>query len=272
MKKGILAFFAGAFVATFLMAGADPAATPEATGPPLAVASGYGVDGVVLWLAADSGVAIDSNNRVRAIKDKTGNFTLTTSQANQGPSFVASALNGKPVLRFDGNQSLASGDDFGGALDRDLTIILVSKTTALSDAEEFPIYLGQNTTAHANRAFCYLRGKELFDGQVVACFGAPVRRNVFTMEAASIDATLTKATFYRNGAATLSSGVAPECGDVKFENVSDGVTLGAAAGPFCGWQGDIAEELVFDHQLLASEMQQVWSQLAIKYGLTAAGR
>jgi hypothetical protein len=260
------------FLVAFGVVNADPAPGPEAQGPPLAVMQGYGVDGVVLWLAADSGAMIDSHGRVVALKDKTGNFTLTTPQPAQAPTFIAHGLNGKPVLRFDGNQSLFSGDNFGSALDRDMTIILVSKTTANSDSEEFPLYLGGNAVAHANRAFCYFQGKETFDGQFVCCVGQPVIKNVFSMEGASIDPTLSKATFYRNGAQTVVGGITLGEGEWKFGNVSDGVTMGAATGPFCGWQGDIAEELVFDHQLSASEMQVLWSRLAQKYGLSSTVR
>jgi hypothetical protein len=59
----------------FQLAAADN--TPKkatANESPLVVTTGYGVDGLVLWLAADSGVTRDTNNNITALADKTGNF------------------------------------------------------------------------------------------------------------------------------------------------------------------------------------------------------
>jgi hypothetical protein len=205
---------------------------------------------------------------VTALADKTGNFILTANNADQEPTYVQNGLNGKPVLRFNGDQSLYSSDNFGGVLNHDMTIIVVALSTASPQREQFPLYLGQNATPHANRALPYYKGVELFDGQFVGRFGPPVaRRNIFIMFAASINPTLTEATFYRNGKKTAVGDSDPIDGDVKFADLSDGVTMGAATDPVCGWEGDIAEELVFDRQLTPGEMQTIWSCLSSKYGL-----
>jgi hypothetical protein len=66
---------------------------------------------------------------------------------------------------------------------------------------------------------------------------------------------------------TVVSSEDPIDGNVKFGDLSDGVTMGAATDPVCGWQGDIAEELVYDHQLTPAEIQLVWGYLSSKYGL-----
>ena len=88
--------------------------------------------------------------------------------------------------------------------------------------------------------------------------------NAFLLSAGSIDSTLSQVTFYRNGRQTLITGI----DYAGFENLSNGVTMGAApVVPICGWQGDIAEELVFDRQLTSLEMQQVWHGLSSKYGI-----
>ena len=252
----------------FQLAAADN--TPKkatANESPLVVTTGYGVDGLVLWLAADSGVTRDANNNITALADKTGNFTLTTSDADQEPTYVPNGLNGKPVIRFNADQSLYSPDNFGTDLNRDMTIIVVSMTTGSRTRLQYPLYLGGNSTAHANRALAYYEGKELFDGQWVACYGPPIVRNAFVMTTASINPALTQATFYRNGAPTVVSNLAEESGKATFANLSSGVTLGAATDPCRGWLGDIAEALVYDRQLSPAEVQTIWSSLAFKYNL-----
>ena len=102
-------------------------------------------------------------------------------------------------------------------------------------------------------------------------FGPPIaKRNTFVMFAASIDPTVTEATFYRNGKKTAVNSSDEIDRNAKFADLSDGVTMGAATDPVCGWEGDIAEELVFDRQLSAGEIQAIWSGLSAKYGLHAA--
>jgi hypothetical protein len=271
MRKRLLPFLICGALVGFRFAAADAPPPPEPAEAPLTISSGYGLYGLVLWLAADSGVTLDKENKggVAVLTDKTGNFILTPNSAEQEPILVPNTLNGKPVLRFNGSQSLYSPDDFGTALNRDMTIIIVAMTTS-TEGEEFPLYLGQNATQGANRALPILNGKYFFDGQFVGCYGPPALKT-FTMEAASINSSLSQGTFYRNGALVATGSVAEENKSLKrdgaFISLSEGVTLGAATDPVCGWRGDIAEALVFNHQLSPAEMQLVWSALSNKYGL-----
>jgi len=237
------------------------------TETPLVITSAYGVDGLVLWLAADSGVKMDNDNNVSSLADKTGNFTLRATDPDHQPAFVSNALNGKPVLRFNPDQALYSADEFGTDLDGAMTMIVVAKTNASRSFFQYPLYLGQNRTSHANRALAFYKGKEVFDGQWVGFYGPPVVRNAFVMMGVSVNATVTQAVFYRNGVQTMLSGISDENGKAAFESLSPGVTLGAAADPCRGWLGDIAEALVYDRQLSPSEMQSIWWALSLKYGL-----
>ena len=248
----------------------DADAPPNAKGgnpPPLHVKQGYGVRGLTLWITAEDGITADAQGQVTQLVDKTGNFTLTPPNGHLGPTQVPKVLNGHAALRFNGQQSLYSPDNFGNAQDGAMTFITVSLDTAAADVERYQLYLGQNADAHCNRAFCLYQGKEVFDGQFVICWGPPLLRNVFFMDSASFNASRTRATFYRNGQKMLSSGLALESGSAKFDNVSDGVTLGAAPTNIYAWEGDIAEALVFDRELTPAEMQTIWKALSAKYDL-----
>ena len=151
MQRGLTGSFAILF-ALVLQAAAVPlpaddiakASTEQETPP--TVCSAYGVSGAVLWLAADSGVTTDKDGGVTALADKTGNFVLTANNADQEPTFVATGLNGKPVLRFNGDQSLYSSDNFGGVLNRDMTMIVVAMSTGSSSARPF-----RSTSARTRR-------------------------------------------------------------------------------------------------------------------------
>ncbi len=236
--------------------------------PPLHVVHGYGIKGVALWLDADTGVTADPQGQVTKLVDHMGNFTL--KPPGHGPTLVPKALNGHAVFRFNGQQSLYSPYGFGNTLDRAMTFIVVSTSTANADAQRYSIYLGGNAQAHCNRALCFYHGKEVFDGQFVISYGEPVERNVANMEAVSVNPGKTRAAFYRNGKLMLTSGLSIENGGARFDQLSDGVTLGAAPTNLYGWEGDIAEVLVFNRQLTAPEIQTIWTALAAKYKIVAA--
>jgi hypothetical protein len=271
LLRGVLAFLACGILGGFRLAAADATSAADTVEAPPTVANAYGVGGLVLWLAADCGVTLDKDGGVTALADKTGNFILTPNDPGQEPTFVPNGLNGRPVLRFNGNQSLYASDNFGNLLNRDMTIIIVGMTTSSPARQQYPLYLGQNASPHVNRAFSYIDGEEVFEGQFVGCDGPPVVTKVFGVWGASVNSAMTEATFYRDGRQTLVSTVSDANKkyhrEASFENLSDGVTMGAATDPVCGWQGDIAEELVYNHQLTPTEMQFVWHYLSNKYGL-----
>ncbi|HEX4140852.1 MAG TPA: hypothetical protein VHY09_10930 [Candidatus Methylacidiphilales bacterium] len=253
---------------------ADADAPPNAKGgnpppPPLHVIHGYGIKGMALWIDAEHGVTANAQGRVTQLVDRIGNFTLTPP--GQGPTVVPKALNGHAVFHFNGNESLYSPYSFGNALDRAMTFIIVSRGTAPAEAQQFQLYLGQNADAHFNRSLCHFKGREMLEGQFVGCYGPPVLRNVFIMDSAALNRRHLQASFYRDGMPMLKSGLNPEDGNVRFEPVSDGVTLGAAPTNLYGWQGDIAEALVFTHELSPAEMQTLWAALSAKYALQNSG-
>jgi hypothetical protein len=219
-------------------------------------------NGLSLWLRADAGVTATSGN-VTAIADQTGNYVLDQSTTANQPTLVASDINGLPALRFNGTQWLAAPGTLAPGLNQDMTIITVGMTTN-PDAQTYSIYLGQNNgTQGVNRAVGYY-GSELLDTAGSSCVGgqAPLA-GTFVAETATLDSTLTNVTFYQNGLQTATGSLS------GVQNLSAGITLGAAGGGSNGWQGDIAEVLVYDHKLSPTELQQVGVYLADKYGLYA---
>ncbi|HEY3378312.1 MAG TPA: fibronectin type III domain-containing protein, partial [Armatimonadota bacterium] len=68
--------------------------------------------GLQLWLRADWGVSKDGNNRVSVWSDQsgTGNHAATLASPCYQPSYTANAVNGKPVIRFDGVYNYLNGN------------------------------------------------------------------------------------------------------------------------------------------------------------------
>jgi hypothetical protein len=223
---------------------------------------GVMTDGLTLWLRADAGVTT-SNGSVTAIADQTGNYTLTQVAAVHQPTYVANDINGEPALRFNGSQWLASSGTLAPELNQDMTVITVGMTTNPA-VQEYAFYAGANNgTAGINRAIGYHAGDEFFDTAGSADGALAPLSGVFVAEGATLNSNpLLNVSFYRNGVLTATGTVS------GMQNLSSGITLGAAGGGTSGWQGDIAEVLVYDHQLSTAEMQQVGVYLANKYGLS----
>ena len=260
----VLALGVTRFVAADLPLNAKGGGPP----PPLHVKRAYDIRGLTLWITAEDGITTDAKGQVTQLIDKTGNFTLTRPDGHAAPTQVLKALNGYAVLRFNGQQSLYSPYNFGNAQDGAMTFITVSLGTAAEGDEQFQLYLGQNSMNHCNRSLCHFKGREMLEGQFVGCYGPPVLRNVFFMDGAALNRTHMRTVFFRDGKKIMVSRLNPEDDPAaRFDQVSDGVTLGAAPTNLFGWQGDIAEALVFDRALTEAEMQTIWNALSAKYGL-----
>jgi hypothetical protein len=220
-------------------------------------------NGLTIWLKADDSGAItlDGSNNVISWADETGNYTVSQSNSSDRPAYISSDLDGKPGLRFSGSQWLSNSSLPDPGLNADMTIITVGMTTAPS-AQTYSLYLGQSVSAGANRAVGYYLGNELFDTySVYSSGGTAPSSGTFLAEVATLDRSISNVAFYQNGAVTGTGGMS------GVQMLSSGLTVGAASGGACPWQGDIVEELVYDHKLSPAELQQVSLYLANKYGL-----
>jgi hypothetical protein len=91
-----------------------------------------------LWLKADAGVTADGSGFVSQWNDQSGsgNHAVQTQAVNQ-PLLVAGAMNGKPVLRFDGS----------GA---NLNYLEVSHAPSLVIRSDFSVFAVVNVQSFAN--------------------------------------------------------------------------------------------------------------------------
>ena len=229
--------------------------------------------GLVQWLKADDANAVltDNNNvngsNVNSWADETGTFTVSQTGAAR-PTYLTSDINGKPAIHFSGGQSLYNPANIGQ--NADMTMIFVGSSSSPS-AGQAAINFGGNLTHNAYRGLGYGSSSQIFTAFSNDYLGGSIpNSNIFSTQMAILDPTLTHLNFYLNGSRNNGTNGTANDGSIpmsSLQNVQAGICIGAVYQWGYYWTGDIAEVLVYDHQLTGSELQQVGSYLADKYGL-----
>ena len=81
-----------------------------------------------LWLKADAGITKDGTNNVSAWADQSGNsHHADQSNSTAQPLWVDNVINGKPVIRFDGNSDVMT-TDVNGPGGTEFTFFVVAKS------------------------------------------------------------------------------------------------------------------------------------------------
>ena len=215
-------------------------------------------NGLKAWYKAD---ALPANSAsVGTWSDQTGNYPVTQATTGSQPTYVANDINGEPALHFSGGQTLLTSASFGAGVNGDITIISVGSTTQ-PGTQQYSAYIG-NTGANTSRGIGYQYGYQAFSLAYNDNYGAAApSANTFVSEAALVSSNVSSVTYYRNGVQTGTSTLG------GAQNISPGFAVGSYYGLGGFWQGDLAEVLVYDHQLSVTELQDVGVYLANKYAL-----
>ena len=233
--------------------------------------------GLSLWLEANAGVTTDGSGGVSAWADQSGaGHSASQPVANDRPVLVLNAINGNPSLSFDG-----TGDflNLGGQVlnSQQFTIIAVGDDTRNGSDTSYREILSNweysNETSSvflgtANQNPVHARFTDAMGGAIdpnnnhegVGDLSNPADPFIVTGVSAVSDATI-----YQNTALLADNG-----SPIPTRNLTSSYYLGTQGdinGEF--WQGDIAEVLVYNTALTASELQQDWAYLAGKYDLAA---
>jgi hypothetical protein len=257
---------------------AAPATSQTVTLSGTVVAAPQVPAGAVLWLKADAGVTL-TGGAVSAWADQSGNnrnAAQGSGNANSRPTVVSNALNGLPVLNFNGTSNFMTfsfgpnGLGGGAAADRGMTLILVSSNTSnrtpgASRAENAAIFWNET----AAWGTVYLAP---FQNNVRYRFGTgqvnnwPLlnRTSIGTAYSTSIatknGATLTD-TLHVNGALAFS-----ETG--KINPIANTVATGQIGRGYNNnsfFPGRIAEVLVYGRALSTADRQAVEAYLQARY-------
>ena len=233
--------------------------------------------GLSLWVRADAGVTASANGSVTAWADQSGsNNTAVQAAESKAPKLVANALNGKPVLRFDGvDDYLDVAQSQSLAITGDISSFFVVK---FDDFATFRAVWGKTAGPAGNLP-------APTDYYTVPTTGVPrlYRGNGTSTSLGFVDATkgLTAATYLIVGFAqqgtTLThylSGQANGSGQLTA-TLGDGgkaLKIGSREDFVTKMKGDIAELVIYGRALPEAERNQVVDYLKKKYGLGVAAQ
>jgi hypothetical protein len=214
--------------------------------------------GLKMWLKADAGVTANANNQVSVLADQSGNGNDVTQSitANQ-PTLVPNAMNGQPVVRFNGSSTylkLPSSLNSSSALP--LTFVMVTRgATSLQGALDSAPSLPNTFRFFSNYV-------ELWSQSPSVTLAPPA--------AGAITSVISQANGSGNRLLDVYLNGSEQGGGVKTGNTSPvAFTNGQIGRINTGYyyNGDIAEVLVYNRALSTAERQQVEGYLNGKYGV-----
>jgi Bacterial TSP3 repeat len=213
--------------------------------------AGMPTDGIRLWLKADC-----ATNPVADWLDQSGgNNNAVQSSGGSQPTLVVNALNGRPVVHFNGNQYLALPNLMSGANAGEIFMVVKS---AVDGAERRMMRFGTSGYASAY---------PWSDGKVYEDFGSTVNYGLGNPPQA-----LNQYHIY-NVSSKTNEWVARFDGLEEHRETDN--TVGFRSDPFIGhgnnenFAGDMAEIIIYDHVLPPGERDRVQYYLAAKYLLAA---
>ncbi len=224
------------------------------------------LQGLDLWLRADAGVQ-QASQAVSSWRDQSGNgHQAAQPTSGNRPRFVPNAVNGKPVVRFNGsNQFMNFNLPVNGLTG--MTIVLVSSSAVDKDgswngADSSPITWKETAdwgTVHLNPQQRYVKFR-FGTGQVnnlpIYTRASPVKSGYSLSTVIKNGST---ESLFINGKSALTQG-----GKLaKINRVSASANLGRGYTGY--FAGDIAEVLVYTRALSTAERQAVESYLLTKY-------
>lgn len=203
-------------------------------------------NGLTLWLKADAITGLTNGQSVAAWNDSSTNGNnVTQATAAQQPVYLTGVQHGLPVVRFSG-PSPGSGFDIGNQLITagslptltNMSVFLVAKS---ADA------LNRYALSFGNNNYAVIQG---FNDSLWEWFDTP------RTSLGSIDTTKFQAVSF-TGANTTNQAPWTIGSDTEFGGFHD-------TNPF---NGDMAEVLVFNRSLSATERQDVTEYLVAKWAI-----
>jgi hypothetical protein len=206
--------------------------------------------GIRLWLKAD---ALAGDSRVHLWPDVSGNSQDANQSTVSGqPTRVASVVNGKPVIRFNGsNKRLLLPNFMSGATEGE--VFAVVKSTPSSSLNQKLWYFGNGDTFFPLATSGGQGIQEAF-GSSVAYVGQPPAASLSNFVIYNVSA--------RSG--VWASRLNASLYLARTEN-----TVSFSGSPYLGLNGDIdlAEVIVYDRYLNETEREAVGAYLNAKYAL-----
>lgn len=214
--------------------------------------------GLALWLKADAISGLSDGNAVSAWLDSSGRHNdAAQSMASSKPTYKTSILNGKPVVRFDGNDALETALTLPN---EPVTILLVAKAVNLvqgtminhnGDTPYNELWFGTDNPSLVG--FTVYKGN---GSSYSPAFGTNASANTYYVAVLVVESG-GAITIYRNG---VADGTGTLNGKTNF-------TVAIGGNQYRPLNGDIAEVLLYNSVLSIAERQAVERYLNSKYAV-----
>jgi hypothetical protein len=211
--------------------------------------------GLHLWLRADAGIVPGTGAQIFQWLDQSGNGrNARMATVARQPSLVSGALNGRPVVRFFGAQSI-SLDIY--TQPTTFSVFIAGKNSLAN--ESYSMILGPGGNSPNNQLRWDNGSQALFVTQNAATIRTSPIGNTRVYHALSARYDGSTMTFYRDGTAMSSS--------------TFSTTVPWTIASIGSWYssyfmvGDLAEVILYDRALSEAERNSVNSYLRAKYGL-----
>lgn len=211
--------------------------------------------GLHLWLRADAGIVPASGSQIFQWQDQSGNGrNATMATVSRQPSLVGSAINGRPVVRFFGAQSMYL-DIF--TQPTTFSVFVAGKNSLAS--ESFSMILGPGGNSPNDQLRWENGSQALFVTQNAQTIITSSIGNTRVYHALSARYDGSTMNFYRDGNATSSTSF----------STSAPWTIASIGSYYSSnfMVGDLAEVILYDRALSEAERASVNSYLRSKYNL-----
>ncbi|MHB9025289.1 MAG: Ig-like domain-containing protein [Armatimonadota bacterium] len=230
--------------------------------------------GMQLWLKADAGITKDGYDRISAWADQSGQgANVTQGTGTYQPLYTAGSINGLPVVHFDGTNDVMASSAV--TLNQQHTIVAVARVQSVAGTVNNPIFSYASTSNNA--AEVEMVAYDWCGSYIFRCrYPGLDPWNQTNMKFAMTMPVLMTQVKGANGSTAVKcyvngTKVGPDQAvTTNFSTTSRCFRLGRHSYYGEYLPGDIAEVLVFDHDLTDSDRQIVESYLKTKYGLTQA--
>jgi hypothetical protein len=223
--------------------------------------------GVQLWMQADTGTTLGTGDKVLEWADQSGNRnTAAQTDENLAPTLVANALNGHAVVRFDGvDDVLDVADSDSISITNDISTFYVLRfdnfstfrsvwgKTLVNQPAPTDIYAGSGSGTPV-----FYRGNGTSPGNANGARPYPAGSYIL----AGVQQAGTAVSHFLNGAPNGGGTIT-----VVAEDRDTALRIGSRGDGVTRMSGDLAELLIYDRALSASERTALQRHLAEKYAL-----
>lgn len=238
-----------------------------------ASAATLSVTDTAFWVSADAGVTKDGSDLVSAWADQTPSSTESATNSDSTttrPLWVSSGLNGMPVLRFDGGDRLVNDrvSSIGGSA---VTAFIVANRIAATSNTSTATFFSDGQANDFDNAGSFVLAYEGFSGGTALQTFRGSGKSTATHPGNSspyVFATVfdgANNTAYLNGTASTVVG---STGTFDIDNIAIGQRWQSSSYIY-GYNGDVAELIIYDRALSGSERNAVGYYLQEKYGLAS---